>query len=322
MKNFLCLLFSTTLLTCGAWANFLELPDDNQQIAEAALTYVGKSYLAPNETKPIDATAIFNNLAPGLYVSVGTERGFLAASVSEITHLLLLDGNFQVVYFNRLNIALLKMSHSRKDYLRLRLHPAASYWYDSQRLSVLTEAERSLITDPRAIRWWHKFVSSSAWFDFHVSPEKRDPHFQSFVKINYLYSYEQYTKIKQLADDGRIEAQLLDYNDNKARRIIVSAIEESGLRLSALDISNAWRRKYMGHKLDKILEDFYTLPGPEIATGKNTVLITTKSVPEINDSCISGTAWNYRTDDLCAINTMIGVTTFVESLFPEEDKKD
>jgi len=78
-------------------------------------------YLAPNENYPQKALSIFQKAQAGAYITVGTERGFIAAANSpNVTHLVLLDNNISVVAFNKINTILLKMAKTREDYLRLR----------------------------------------------------------------------------------------------------------------------------------------------------------------------------------------------------------
>ena len=75
------------------------------------------SFLAPNEEYPADAVRILDQAVSGVYLSVGTERGFIGAALaSNITHLLLADRDPRVVFFNRINIALLTVAQSREEY--------------------------------------------------------------------------------------------------------------------------------------------------------------------------------------------------------------
>src|SRR4051794_37240411 len=55
------------------------------------------------------AKPILDQAPEGLYVTVGADRGFRAASLSsKVTHLLLLDVSSRIVRYNKLNIELLK----------------------------------------------------------------------------------------------------------------------------------------------------------------------------------------------------------------------
>src|SRR4051812_25922144 len=65
-------------------------------------------FLAPNERFPQHLRPVLADSAPGVYVTVGTERGFIGTTMSGADYLFLFDIDLWAVYYNRATILLLR----------------------------------------------------------------------------------------------------------------------------------------------------------------------------------------------------------------------
>ncbi len=238
-------------------------------------------HLAPNELSPGTASPILKTAPEGVYVAVGTERGFIGAALAEnVTDLLLIDRNIEIVYFNQLNIALLRTSKNRQDYLKLRLHSSFEEWRSRLEKADLDSTSRKFLSSEKAFNWWQTNVRNNSAFKlFHrhpeqiwVSPDGRlreivPPEGPPFFNANYLHYDVLYEKIKSLADAGRIGTALQDLASLTIEDL--SVILQNKV-VSVLDISNAWAKDYLGSLgVAKLLQTF------SIFTRHNSLFLTT-----------------------------------------------
>lgn len=225
------------------------------------------SYLAPNEINPEIGAPILKHAGAGVYISVGTERGFMGAiQTPKASHLLLLDMDPQVVKFNRYNIALLKLSKNREDYLHLRLN--ASLNELKERVKNTSDKTLSALFDQESFQFWQVNVRDSFLFsDFNrnkisffarykknlgtaFSDKKIEKYIETFAKqdkekfnvTNYLYEDSAFQKIHQMAQEDKIQAVLGNFTDHERLAEISSALKEKNLKVSVIDFSNAWDR--------------------------------------------------------------------------------
>lgn len=215
------------------------------RLARPAKPPISGRFLAPNETNPEHALPIYEKMKPGMLVTVGTERGFLHAGMSpSVTHLALVDVDEMVVRFNEINTALLRASRNLDDYRWLRLEASRADW-----------AARKIPIDAKAWEWWEEKVrlsrgtSANEVFLIHGSGAE----FSS--EANYLRSPEQFARVKKLADEDRIYSIHADLADSKSGGAIAKALGKQNLRVTAIDVSNAWEGQYAGPKgIDRFLE--------------------------------------------------------------------
>lgn len=206
-----------------------------------------REIVAPNELDPGHGARLFRDVAPGVFLSVGSERGFISAALSErATHLLLLDYSPSVVKFNRLNIALLQMSESLQDYLYLRFEAKFS---DIMEHPGRWKISTSLLSDmnPENWKWWERERTNPAWKAFH------DLSSTDFEGANYLRDEKLFKRLRDMARADKIQAELYDLRDVKQTKAIAALLKEAGLRLSVIDISNAWWPNYVGNSLESVL---------------------------------------------------------------------
>jgi hypothetical protein len=86
-----------------SWATILPVDNPIRRKYDTSYIHFG-GHVGPNEWNTQAAIPIWEKAISGLYIAVGTERGFIGASVCpSISHLVLVDRHPDVVLFNRLN---------------------------------------------------------------------------------------------------------------------------------------------------------------------------------------------------------------------------
>lgn len=205
-------------------------------------------FTSPNEHNPQSSEKILEQAPEGIYVSVGTERGLIGAGFTKNpTHIILVDVDPDVVKYNRYNVAMIKLARSREDYLFLRLFATP----EELQVRVLNPSaevrleafERELILDQEYFQRWRSYMSDQSQQWLNVPAEVRFG-FVPFGLKTYLQSDEAFNKIKGLADQDRIEAHNINFKSQNNINWLVGGIEQEGMRLSVLDVSNAWGSYY------------------------------------------------------------------------------
>lgn len=238
------------LCSFATWAQNTFLPS----IQDQDLLAPKVSFIEPNEQYPAEALPLWKQSPRGLYVSVGTERGFMAAGANpNATHLLLVDRDPTVTYFNRINTALLELAENREDYLKLRLTDSSESWkiraekaYAEKKLS---KNSYDLFTGEKAWNWWASRVRNYLT-EFHNSRFKQ---IDAFQDVNYLANDQYFEKLSKMAKEQKIQANTLQLSDSKELLKLAQAIHASKIPLSTLDISNAYWDIYMSYDELKFL---------------------------------------------------------------------
>lgn len=246
-------------------------------------------FVVPNERHPKDMRPILEKSPSGAYVTVGTERGFIAAAIAPaITHLVLADIDPAVYAYNRTNIALLRLARTREEYAGLRESAPHRRWIELARergleelLPVLGDAEafkdwrssqrRNLSASRRslALDAWHRFVRARLPWLAPGTPgeESRRPEFE---EVNYLRDEALFAKVKALADGGRIRPLVADLGDAKTVGALARALDRSGVPLGILDLSNVWNSVYLkARAVITLVESFAA-----VASRESVLLIT------------------------------------------------
>jgi hypothetical protein len=211
-------------------------------------------YLIPNELFPLDARPIFERTGQGIYISVGTERGFVGAGLSHATHLFLADSAPEAVIFNRISILLLKAAAGDAGkYRELKLNPSALISkIDSANLS---GEEKSWLRTMARTDWWQALVQNmSASFFWAKRPDERHS----------IYSGGVFQKLTELASSNRIQADLVDFSSDQDMTALSRAIQLADLKISVLDLSNAWQSRNLGPvRTRKSIRELLTTFTPE-----------------------------------------------------------
>lgn len=231
------LIFLAVFLASGAtYARFLPI-----EIEEGPISVL-HHFVAPNEMYPQTAKAIYESAPAGVYVSVGTERGFIGASLAgNTTALLLADVDQEVVRFNRFNVALLEMAQNREHYLFLRLK--ASYNELSLR-SIGHPPEDKHILSRKNFEAFRKQLDAE---DFRFFHRAENPQGQ-FRDANYLFDDALFSRVQNLAKNHLIQVVQLDFRDRSHIDKLISALKRKKQKISVLDISNSWWYVHMSHR--------------------------------------------------------------------------
>lgn len=200
-------------------------------------------FLAPNETQPKDLLPILVNAQKGVYVSVGTERGFMAAGLSgAITDLVLVDLDPSIAFYNTINIELLKAAKNREQYVYLRTKATESDWQTA--LNGLVAHDQIA----KQWEWWRDAVLPEARMDvFHIDPTKSKYPNPSFEDANYLYLEKNFKRVKRLADHDRVQVLEADIKNSKVLNLF-ERFKKSGQQISVIDISNLYGPGHAGAK--------------------------------------------------------------------------
>ena len=234
------------------------------------------SFVSPNERDPQEALGIWNEAPGGLYLSVGTERGFIGASLANnTTHLLLVDVDPKVMIYDRMNIALMKLSKDRKDYLQLRYKTSQQEWLRRASLdSRLSKDEVQVLSSAENYKFWKQAVNFKSWFMYdNALPKKDKGEGKEFNKANYLVYDDQFLRLKSMADSGRIRFTSLNLNDQTAVSHLVKQLSDLKIKINVLDISNAWWGTYVAESnINYFVKEF-----AKISTSESLLLMTEKA---------------------------------------------
>lgn len=219
------------------------------------------TFVSPNEQMPSRALPILRRAGPGVYVSVGTERGFIGAALTpKADSLLLLDRDAHVVRYNRVNAALLALAKDRRDYLELRRWASHEDW--RARAPGVAPELRALLEDAQLWAWWRKTLREPGFESLHAPPPPVEGPY-AFQGANYLHDDALFARLHAMAKAGRIKAHQLELGDSAALPSLVRALKAGGVQLSVLDISNAWGPAYMDELgVESLVQAFGAVASP------------------------------------------------------------
>ncbi|MGZ3707647.1 MAG: LIC_10091 family protein [Bdellovibrionota bacterium] len=194
----------------------------------------GPNYVEPNEKDPAKSAPILAEAPEGAQVAVGTERGFIGFALNpRATHLILIDRDPGVVRFNRINAELLRVAKDRADYRELRIKASADEW-----------RARGTRISPEDWKWWTSTVRNevTSFRNLHVV----DRYSRHFLGANYLEDDALFNRLHRAAVEDRIAALPIDFTDTGNLRKLSLEMKKLRLKVSTLDISNAWWKDYAG----------------------------------------------------------------------------
>lgn len=207
-------------------------------------------YIGPNERYPSHAADLFANARSGALIAVGTERALLTAAMfPQITHVIQIDRDPQAVFFNQMNLALLRAAKSRREYWNLRLNAGFIDWLrvaeESKDLAV-----RSVLSNPVNFVWWQNLVRKNRQFNaFHRAPIKKIFGIKvlpAFEGGHYLYEDAAFRKISTLAKSDRIAVLEMELKDIDRFMSLLDWLDGARIPVSAVDVSNTWWAGYAG----------------------------------------------------------------------------
>jgi len=237
-------------------------------------------YVSPNELNPELAKPILEKTINGVYLTVGTERAFIAAALSpSAEHVVILDYNPNITIYNNINIELLKASYSpkmsvpemRSRYLHLRFDADESEWIET--FSHLSNAD-GRVFQAEEIReqyqFWKKQHRSSEFTYFNKIPGTSE--LAPFKNANYLYDNRLFEKVQNLAVENKIHSFVADLTDLQSTGKFLTEMNSAGEKISVFDISNAWYEQYLGRK--KISELIRLMNHDQVLLPKSVILTT------------------------------------------------
>lgn len=253
-----------------------ELYREIRQGDDSTFESTRSSFIRPNERNPEYLPPILDELVEGGLLIVGTERGFMtAAMLPEITHVFFVDRVPEVVLYNRLNIELLKIARSHRDYVYLRTKASVT----ELALRFLTSA-RNPTRKPTLgqLNWFVRVLRHRDGADklttvqsalVSGTDQKAPPTLSE--EANYVLNRELGEHLMRLAKEGRMDAYLLDLDD----MVAVESFRDNemkprldGAPLALIDVSNAWWSEYMGERrFGRLLKTLTTKDAPTLAVG-------------------------------------------------------
>lgn len=223
----------------------------------------GSGFLIPNETDLGQFRPQYEKMGQGIYLSVGTERGFMSAAMQgqNSTGLILVDRDPKITIFNYYNRALLALATSRIDYQFLRLQ--ADFEHIQKRLklassAVLSSQNQFILTQLDIWQWWKLIHQNSAWLSFMRDP-KLNPE-GDFKNANYLFEEDLFQAISHLAKTNKIFIFNSRLEDPLLLTLLSQTLENNKSKISVLDVSNAWSTGYIGPESTlKMVQSFNSL---------------------------------------------------------------
>lgn len=194
----------------------------------------------------------------GIYLTVGAERGFRAASMMRnLTELWLIDVAEDIIKFNQINTQLLK-NPNRLAYLKLRWEADFNTW-KSQKLN-LTQTD---------FNWWASHIRNLDQIDYALpeylnkfgkAPQctkknNQDVKLTKLDKIdlgtiidykhgNYLFSDTLYARLNKLALNNKIYIAKLDLSNKNNLAQLSEKLRNQNI--SVLDLNNLYHSSYIG----------------------------------------------------------------------------
>ncbi len=250
-----------------ALANRCETLFFDQSLQSDRLTSVpapgkGNGFIVPNEKNIGGVRSTFAEAPTGIYVSVGTERGFMGAALTgkATKALVLVDLDPRVLLFNLLNKSLLELALDRQDYLEMRLRSSFETIAIRAKTSASLSSEgREILSNPENWTWWTSNVQKHVeWREFH------DPAQLSYRDANYLFDDGLFNSISALAKQGQIFVYNSNLKSDDVRTKLLGLSRALNVRLGVFDFSNAWDEGYLGLQTTVgILSSLKDITGPK-----------------------------------------------------------
>jgi hypothetical protein len=169
------------------------------------------------------------------------------------------------------------MAKSREDYVHLRLHADWNEWQKRIKEKSETNSMETLGQSSVYDNWkkWSQLVRQSGFNEFHsdVNYQTGSESGRPFGGANYLFSDIQFNHIRKLATDGKISIAHFDFGNEQAMKKLFTVMAENNLKISVLDISNAYEEGYLGYQgLSSLLMN------AEHVTHSESVLLLTRAI--------------------------------------------
>ncbi len=202
----------------------------------------------------------------GLYLTVGSERGFRAASMSDkITALYLLDIHDDIIRFNIINRELLK-TPTRQEYLYLRWESTFQDWKNLFQ-SVQIQYGHTNSISREDFLWWEENVrelgrkgyvlpeylnrvgSAPLCTDTDITDEEKNIDLAQVLDYktgNYLFYNDLYDRLHQLAIQNKIYTSKINLLDDGQLMQLLAYLRSIPMPISVLDLDNLYFEDYLG----------------------------------------------------------------------------
>jgi hypothetical protein len=202
----------------------------------------------------------------GLYLTVGSERGGRAASMSEkITALYLLDIHDDIIRFNVINRELLK-SPTRHEYLYLRWESTYQDWQNLFQ-SMRSKYGHEINISYEDFLWWEQNVrelaregyvlpeylnrvgSAPLCTDTDITDEEKNLDLGQILDYktgNYLFYSDLYDRLHQLAIQNKIYTSKINLLDGGQLIQLLAYLRSLPIPISVLDLDNLYFEDYLG----------------------------------------------------------------------------
>lgn len=254
----MCLTFMLGLVPIKVWSqeSLWETQSSyelTREVGASPSNWTSGRSLLPNELNLADFESLWK-LEGGVqhkaYLSVGSERAFIGASLSRLGYLVGIDFDPSIVKFNKLNARVLALSESRSDYLTIRFFYSYSELEKKMRASLhglghITESEWN---------WWQKQQHTSSWRQFLIESEDHskslmtaDRNLSQFKTLFYWNNDQNWFHLRELARSRKMAFYQLDLNHSVNLELIMSYLSHLGIKPGIFDSSNTL--DYIGSKV-------------------------------------------------------------------------
>lgn len=243
-------------------------------------TLDASDFVRPNERNPKKSAFLLKEAPEGVYLSVGTERGFMGATLAPNTsHLLLVDMDPNVHIFNYLNILFLKLAKDRQDYKYLRFQAGHSEIVGRAEQMGFAAEDVAFLKNLDVFHFLKYLVRSS----FFLRPVSIWAPFSAIAgRAHYMNNLENFNKLSALAKSGRIKTFIGDLGSEEDLKKIEGVVEKWNTKVSVLDISNAWVSTYINEKTNQVVPGYMSDSGlkfliqkvSEISSSESILLVT------------------------------------------------
>jgi len=259
------------LMMLGAWLS-------EGSLASPPLDYATQSSLPFKEAFrvfPISSEIQIAKIKPmiesapaGLYLTVGGERGFKAASMMpQITAVYLLDVSDTIIKFNLINRELLK-APSRKEYLNLRWQASFKGWKKYKNIQLSPEdfqwwqqTVRNIQDMPYALpEYLNRYQKSPACTDKDVPDKERQVNLANILNFkagSYLFDDQLYQRIHKLAINDKIWVSKINLANSAELKKLLKYLKDKDLKIGVLDLNNLFFETYLNQYVYfKVVQEF------------------------------------------------------------------
>lgn len=196
---------------------------------------LGRS-IRPNELNLADYSHVWTRIpqiSQSAYISIGSERAFIGAGLSQAGYLIGLDFDPFVVKYNRINTIFLALSKSPEDYVYLRLKAP-----HHEILKRLSTHHLDFYISKNQWSWWHQIQKQNDLSTL-FSPLSSDTReVAEFKKMGYWNNYSAWSHLNELAKSGRMGFFNIDLGSRSSVQDFLKLLKPLKLQISALDLSN------------------------------------------------------------------------------------